>query len=360
MKEKKSILMIGPFPEPVSGVSLANQVVKNILSEDSYFEVDFINTSYSKFDEQLGQFTFKKFFFYLSQNFKLVKIFSNKIIYITPGQTFYGILKYALFIILGSILKKQLIIHVHGNYLKQEYNSLRGLKRVVFYFLLSRFTKGIVLSNSLKDNLTPFINERKIFCVPNFAQDYLYKEEIFLVDNELRIFYLSNLMKEKVIICLLKALKNLEGSSIKYKAKIAGNIDEKFSKEILKLINELEHTDYIGVVNGEAKKNLLAWGNVFVLPTFYKMEGQPISILEAMATKNVVVTTNHAGILDIFKDKVNGFLVHKNNIKSIQDILTYLAKNKSEIRKIATYNKEYFLENFTVNRFKENLIKIIK
>jgi len=65
--------MIGPFPEPVSGVSLANQVVKNILSEDSYFEVDFINTSYSKFDEQLGQFTFKKFFFYLSQNFKLVK-----------------------------------------------------------------------------------------------------------------------------------------------------------------------------------------------------------------------------------------------------------------------------------------------
>ena len=360
MKEKKSILMIGPFPEPVSGVSLANQVVKNILSEDSYFEVDFINTSYSKFDEQLGQFTFKKFFFYLSQNFKLVKIFSNKIIYITPGQTFYGILKYALFIILGSILKKQLIIHVHGNYLKQEYNSLRGLKRVVFYFLLSRFTKGIVLSNSLKDNLTPFINESKIFCVPNFAQDYLYKEEIFLVDNELRIFYLSNLMKEKGIICLLKALKNLEESSIKYKAKIAGNIDEKFSKEILKLINELEHTDYIGVVNGEAKKNLLAWGNVFVLPTFYKMEGQPISILEAMATKNVVVTTNHAGILDIFKDKVNGFLVHKNNIKSIQDILTYLAKNKSEIRKIATYNKEYFLENFTVNRFKENLIKIIK
>ena len=127
-----------------------------------------------------------------------------------------------------------------------------------------------------------------------------------------------------------------------------------------KFFNELEHTDYIGVVNGEAKKNLLAWGNVFVLPTFYKMEGQPISILEAMATKNVVVTTNHAGILDIFKDKVNGFLVHKNNIKSIQDILTYLAKNKSEIRKIATYNKEYFLENFTVNRFKENLIKIIK
>lgn len=359
MKEKKSILLIGPFPDPVSGVSLANQVVKDILSEESNFKVDLINTSYSKFDEQLGVFTIKKFFFYLLQSFNLIKIFNNRIIYITPGQTFYGILKYGFFIILGSVFRKELIIHVHGNHLGEEYKSLNGIKKYIFYCLVSRFSKGIVLSNSLKYNLTPFIDESKIFCLPNFAQDYLYKEEKILVDEELRIFYLSNLMKEKGIICLLKALKNLEGSNIKYKAKIAGNIDEKFSNEILKLINELEHTDYLGVVYGEAKKNLLAWGNIFVLPTFYKMEGQPISILEAMATKNVVVTTNHAGILDIFKDKVNGFLVQKNNIKSIQDILTYIAQNKSEIKKIATYNKGYFLENFTVNSFKENFIKII-
>jgi len=235
-----------------------------------------------------------------------------------------------------------------------------GLKKCIFYCLVSRFSKGIVLSNSLKHNLTPFIDQGSIFCLPNFAQDYLYEEDKNLVNDELRIFYLSNLMKEKGIICLLKALKNLEKYNIIYKAKIAGNIDEKFSKEILQLLNELENTKYVGVVNGEAKKNLLKWGNIFVFPTFYKMEGQPISILEAMATKNVVVTTNHAGILDIFKDKVNGYLVKKNSIKSIQDILTYIAINKSEIEKIATYNKEFFLENFTVNTFKKNLIKIIK
>ena len=261
-----------------------------------------------------------------------------------------------------KILKWKPLVNINtliDEMIVEEYKSLNGIKKYIFYCLVSRFSKGIVLSNSLKYNLTPFIDESKIFCLPNFAQDYLYKEEKILVDEELRIFYLSNLMKEKGIICLLKALKNLERSNIKYKAKIAGNIDEKFSNEILKLINELEHTDYLGVVYGEAKKNLLAWGNIFVLPTFYKMEGQPISILEAMATKNVVVTTNHAGILDIFKDKVNGFLVQKNNIKSIQDILTYIAQNKSEIKKIATYNKGYFLENFTVNSFKENFIKII-
>jgi len=360
MDSKISILLIGPFPGPLSGVSIANQVVREVLSDDSQFEVDLINTSYSRFDEEIGKFSFKKTFFYLALYLNIFKIFKHKIIYITPGQTFYGILKYGFFIILGSIFRKELILHVHGNHLGEEYKSLNGIKKNIFYCLVSRFSKGIVLSDSLKHNLTPFIDQGSVFCLPNFAQDYLYEEDKNLVNDELRIFYLSNLMKEKGIICLLKALKNLEKYNITYKAKIAGNIDEKFSKEILQLLNELENTKYVGVVNGEAKKNLLKWGNIFVLPTFYKMEGQPISIIEAMATKNVVVTTNHAGILDIFKDKVNGYLVKKNSIKSIQDILTYIAINKSEIEKIATYNKEFFLENFTVNTFKKNLIKIIK
>ena len=360
MNNKISILLIGPCPEPLSGVSIANQVVNEVLSEDSQFEVDLINTSYSIFDEEIGKFSFKKAFFYLTLNLNIFKIFKHKIIYITPGQTFYGILKYGFFIILGSVFRKELIIHVHGNYLGKEYQSLKGFKRVLFYFLVSRFTKGIVLSNSLKHNLTPFLEDKNIFSLPNFAQDYLYAEDKKLVNDELRIFYLSNLMKEKGIFCLLNALKNLEKNNIIYKAKIAGNIDQKYSKEILNLFTELKNAEYIGVVNGDDKKNLLKWGNVFVLPTFYKMEGQPISILEAMATENLVVTTNHAGIPDIFKDKVNGYLVKKNSIKSIQDILTYIASNKSEIEKIATYNKEYFLDNFTVNSFKKNLIKIIK
>ncbi|MDA9253849.1 glycosyltransferase family 4 protein [Flavobacteriaceae bacterium] len=356
----KKVLIIGPFPNPISGVSIANKVVKELLSVDSDFLVETINTSYPSFDEQIGKFSIKKFLFYLSLNLSFFKIFKNNIVYITPGQTFFGVLKYSLFISITSLLKKELIIHVHGNYLGKEYQSLKGFKRVLFYFLVSRFTKGIVLSNSLKHNLTPFLEDKNIFSLPNFAQDYLYKEDKKFVKDELRIFYLSNLMKEKGIFCLLNALKNLEKNNIIYKAKIAGNIDQKYSKEILNLLTELKNTEYIGIVNGDDKKNLLEWGNVFVLPTFYKMEGQPISILEAMATTNLVVTTNHAGISDVFQDKINGYFVEKNNENSIQKILSYLAANKSELKKIAEYNKTFFLNNFTVDIFKKNLLEIIK
>ena len=266
MNSKISILLIGPFPGPLSGVSIANQVVREVLSDDSQFEVDLINTSYSRFDEEIGKFSFKKTFFYLALYLNIFKIFKHKIIYITPGQTFYGILKYGFFIILGSIFRKELILHVHGNHLGEEYKSLNGIKKNIFYCLVSRFSKGIVLSDSLKHNLTPFIDQGSVFCLPNFAQDYLYEEDKNLVNDELRIFYLSNLMKEKGIICLLKALKNLEKYNITYKAKIAGNIDEKFSKEILQLLNELENTKYVGVVNGEAKKKSFKMGKYICPP----------------------------------------------------------------------------------------------
>jgi len=356
----KKVLIIGPFPNPISGVSIANKVVEEILNADLNFTVEKINTSYPIFDEQIGEFSIQKFFFYLRINSSFFKVLKNNIIYITPGQTFFGVLKYALFIVAASALRKELIIHVHGNYLGKEYQSLKGFKRVLFYFLVSRFTKGIVLSNSLKHNLTPFLEDKNIFSLPNFAQDYLYKEDKKFVKDELRIFYLSNLMKEKGIFCLLNALKNLEKNNIIYKAKIAGNIDQKYSKEILNLFTELKNAEYIGIVNGDDKKNLLEWGNVFVLPTFYKMEGQPISILEAMATTNLVVTTNHAGISDVFQDKINGYFVEKNNKNSIEKILSYLAANKSELKKIAEYNKTFFLNNFTVDIFKKNLLEIIK
>lgn len=354
----KNILIIGPLPEPITGVSLANKVVLESLEGNSRFDVKYINTSYYKFDENLGEFSFSKLLFSLFLNFQFIKIFKNKIVYLTPGQTFFGVLKYSIFILVSYVLRKELIIHIHGNYLAKEYSSLKGVKKRIFHFLISRSSKGIVLSKSLKKNLTPFINEDKIYILPNFAENYLLNttQKNYC---DLRIVFLSNLMKEKGILVLLKTLKNLEQKGILYKAKIAGNIDSKNKEEIVLLINELRHTEYLGIVSGKQKRDLLSWSNTFVLPTFYKMEGQPISIIEAMATGNVIITTQHAGIPDIIEDKKHGFFVEKNSVISLEEKLIYLSDATETIKEISNINRDYFQENFTVQQFKDTFIKIL-
>ena len=359
MNSPIKILIVGPFPDPISGVSLANLNVKKILDKNVKFKSQIINTTFPEFDEDLGVFSFKKFFFYLFLNFRIYKIFNVDKIYITPGQTFFGIVKYAPFILFSKLLRKELIIHVHGNFIKDQYKLLSSWKKKIYKFLISRFNKGIVLSNSLNDNLTPFLDSNNIFSVPNFAENYLFDNQIKHSEIcEIRIIYLSNLMKEKGIIELLNALRILEKEGVKFKAKIAGNIDEKSKFAVNQLMNDSENISYLGIVKNEAKKKLLNWGNVFVLPTYYKMEGQPISIIEAMATNNVIVTTKHAGIPDLIKDKRNGYFVKKGDVSDLKNKLEYLILNKSSLKEIMLTNKELFLANFTFDRFEERIIDI--
>lgn len=359
MKHPIKVLIVGPFPEPISGVSIANKNVKKILDKSKNFTAQIINTTFPDFDENLGKFSFKKFIYFFFINLKIYKVFNVEKVYITPGQTFFGILKYAPFIILSNLLNKELIIHVHGNFIKDQYKLLKGFKKKIYTFLISNFDKGIVLSNSLRDNLTPFLKNDNIFSIPNFAEDYLYTGQKVNVNiDEIKIIYLSNLMKEKGIIELLKALKILENEGVKFKAKIAGNIDEQTKGIVSSLLDKLNNTEYLGVVKGIEKKKLLCWGNVFVLPTYYKMEGQPISIIEAMATYNVIVTTKHAGIPDLIEDNVNGFFVEKRNVNDLKERLLFLINNKKSIKEITLINKELFLYNFTLKKFQEKLLNI--
>ena len=359
MKEPRKIIIIGPLPEPTTGVSLANKVVYNILKEHPDYEVSAINTSYTRFDEALGKFTMHKLLFNLSYFFKAFRVISKEIIYITPGQTFFGVLKYAGFILLGSLFQKKIIIHVHGNHLGNEYRQLTGLKKKIFYFLLSKTTKGVVLSESLKLNMTPFIADENVVVLQNFAEDYIAAKAPLKSFEKLQIIYLSNLMKEKGIYDLIGALRLLEQSGIPYEAKVAGAIDSSQKSEIEKGLTTLENTSYLGIVKGTQKKELLDWGNVFVLPTYYQMEGQPISILEALATGNVILTTAHSGIPDIIRDGVHGSFFNKQDPQDLYDTLKQYHTHREKLKEISSGNKNYFSENFTRLQFKEKLLEIL-
>lgn len=350
-----NVLLIGPLPEPTTGVSLANQVVVDNLGKTDSYKLDYINTSFNKFDEKLGAFSLVKLLFYLKLNLYAYKVFGAKIVYITPGQTFFGVLKYVLFIFLSKISNKELIIHVHGNHLGKEYELLTGIKKAIFKFLLKQTSKGIVLSESLTGNMSNFISQDKIHVVYNFVQDYLFVEKNTIIQKtknlKPKIFFLSNLMKEKGIFDLLEALYILEEEGFEYEAKIAGHIDNMHQEKVLEYFKKLKHTKYCGVVSGESKKDLLLWGNVFVLPTYYTMEGQPISILEAMATGNLVITTKHAGIPDIFEDKINGFYVEKMNAKNLAETIKMVVSLNEKQTIIMENNYLYAKEKYRVSNF---------
>ena len=157
------ILIIGSFPPPISGVSLANKVITDGLKKRQKWKVDIINSEYSNnIVAEHGNINFHKLYF-LKTYLYLYKILFSKIIYISIGQSFFGVIKYAPFILLSKLMRKKLIFHLHGGHLLNEYNLLKGLKRKVFYFFISKMNYGIVLSKSLRENCGVVMQDGFIF-----------------------------------------------------------------------------------------------------------------------------------------------------------------------------------------------------
>ena len=82
----------------------------------------------------------------------------------------------------------------------------------------------------------------------------------------------------------------------------------KEEKLFMKEIKDHKNIFYHGIVEGRTKKNLFHNAHLFVLPTKL-LEGQPLSILEAYASGCCVLTTQKPGIMDIFQNFKNGFLL---------------------------------------------------
>lgn len=363
-KNKKiRLLVIGPFPLPVHGCSLANEIFYSRVAKIKNINVSVIDTnSVNVSSKDVGVFSVKKIIAFLKCYKHLRKIKKTDIVYTTPGQTFLGIVKYIPFYCLCLKFEIPYIIHVHGNHLGNEFLSLKGFKKRIFRYFIERASAGIVLSESLKSNFTNLLSDDKVFVVENFAEDNLFEcVQSEKAVNKLKILYLSNLMKEKGILEVLTALQKLKKLGVEFTADIAGKIEDESKPEIESRLADLkEDVTYHGVVHGKFKENLLKNSNVFILPTYYKMEGQPISLIEAMATRNIIITTKHAGIPDVISE-LNGFFVEKRDSGSICDVLLKLNDNlKDNIVNIGNHNFQYSKENFSEEQFVNKILNIIR
>lgn len=359
----KKILLLGPFPvgkKGVNGQTIANQTLYEGLL--SLYNVEKINTlknlEFTNKEEQ-GKFKlikFLKILFTLLEEIFHILFSKYDVIYMTPGQSFLGFMRFSPYMFCSFIKKVPCYIHIHGGSFRRMYDKQSNFKRKLLNFFIKRTAGVIVLGSSLRDMFKGLIEDSKIFVCENGVQDEIVateqeiEEKIKRIKNssKRKVLYLSNLMKEKGILELLEASKELSEEEFEFNlaGAIEPNIKEIVEGYLRKYPNKII---YHGIVNGQEKKKLYLENDIFILPTYYENEGQPISILEAYVTGCLVVTTNHGGIKDIFKENTNGkYCIIKSSV-SIVKILKDIRKNFDYIlinykRGINKYSKEKFIE----------------
>lgn len=364
----KKILMIGPFPGELNGQTIANKTLYNGLKIK--YNVDKINTlketEFMDKSEQ-GKFSFKKFFKITLELFGELKKISTKkydVVYMTSGQSFLGFMRFSPYMLVCIIRNIPYYNHIHGGYFRKMYDIQSKFKQKLLKFFIKKSAGIIVLGNSLKIMFNGIIPDAKVFVCENGVEDEIVatedeiKEKIkqYKKYDKKKVLYLSNLMVEKGILDLLGASEKFDDNEIELN--LAGAIEPGIKLQIENYVKRYPNKiKYHGIIKGKEKKRLLLENYIFILPTYYSNEGQPISILEAYLTGCAVITDeNIGGIQDIFKKNINGIHVENKNICSIVNALKKIEEDSFFYFNYRN-SKKMFLSKYFIERIEKIVIK---
>lgn len=373
---KRKVLLIGILPPPINGQSLAFQALADELEAEILLISGQRNTNIS--------ITLAKIFSFLGLLIQLVKklLFYRYVVYHTISQSKNGFLRDFLIVNISKFFGNKVIVHIHGGNYDGFYQVQKPFIQKKINGMLKRVDSILVLSESLAKmfDFNPTL-KKKIKIVQNGLPWNIDKTQTNLkelpISKEcpIKILFLSNLIESKGYLDVLEATSilvneygyNIEanfcGEFIHYDdAKRFATISEakQYFYAFIAKNNLASHINYHGIVEEAKKKEILTETHFFILPTNYINEGQPISIIEALAYGCLVLTTGYRGIPDLITNNVSGVYIRFNHPKEIAFEIHNLINYPSEFQRISINAHQNYLKNFTKEKHINTLITEIE
>ena len=300
------------------------------LFHESNFEIEFFNSHFlTQSKNSAGKLRLENFVQAFSFFFRLKKRMENEDYEILHFNSSLG-LGLIKDLIIANILRlkfsKLILFQIHFCGIKETFLFSSLFLRAYFY-LLSKFSKILLLSDSFKKELISLgFPCEKISVIHNFHQynKVLVIKEV-MHENKLSLIFIGSIDKRKGIFDLLEALK---GNSFAYELNIAGSfVSNKIEKKCRNIISENNlNVSFLGYIDQNEKEKLLTEADILILPSY--AEGFPMVIPEAMVFGCAIISTNIAGIPEIVKDNINGFLIEPGQVHKLKFYLEYLYRNK--------------------------------
>ncbi len=271
---------------------------------------------------------------------------------------------------------------IHADIFGRIFGKLFGVKKIIcsqrgsllnweWLRIVDRFTsflvdKYIVQTNVAKRELVFKLKEdsNKFVVVPNGIDlsDYNFDinknkkvQELGIFKDNLNIVCVSNLRIRKGHEYLLEAFDLLYRETKKINLLIVGDGDQK--EKLLEQCKDYKSRKNIFFL-GKRKdiREILAICNIFVLAT--ETEGMSNAIMEAMASKLTIVTTDIEVNKELLENKKEALLISPKNVTALKKAVEFLLNHRSvstELSKNAYLKVE---RKYTINRIAERLMKI--
>jgi len=285
------------------------------------------------------------------------------IVYTPVAQDRLAFLRDSLFLIPARLLRKKVVVHLHGGCFATFYRSVSAPTRSLIRYCVGRSVRAIVLGTSLENMFEGIVPPERIRVIPNGIPDYFRDTQQRPNNGHRRtVLFLSTLMREKGVLDVLRALPTIANLVPDVRAVFAGEWyraeDERAAQEMVRELKLESHVEFLGPVVPPRKHEVLRGAQVFVMPS--KNEGQPFAILEAMSAGLPVVSTNVGCIPETVVNDVNGFIVNPGNGEELARRVASLLSDAELRRRMGEASRTRYLERYSLDRFSNQMRELLR
>lgn len=352
---KKKILMVGPLPPTVGGITT---FITGTLESDLNRKYKFIafGTERPTFGivRDVGDYTlmFRVGLPYLVKSivstishllmFPFVLIMKSPDLVHIHTSTYWSFWENAVYILVSNLFFKKTIVHIHGGAFNKFYKDSNYLVKFLMRKILNLSDRVIALSPKWKRFFTDLIPQNKILVLENFVNFSRYaqfKRKVYLSDDTIKVLFIGGAQaKTKGIYDIFKAIPIIvrQNENIYFAFVGCANIErlDVISKEE----ENISHVRIWDYVYGDQKINIFTNSDIFVLPSY--SEGFPIAMLEAMAAGLPIIATSVGAISEVIEDGKNGFLIKTGDYHALAEKILTLAKDRKLRQKMGRTNIE--------------------
>ncbi|MBN1351297.1 glycosyltransferase family 4 protein [candidate division KSB1 bacterium] len=337
MHKKSNILLAGPFPPPNGGVAAINRIIVEGL-KDSAYRIQLLDASKHKRKLNIRSTTgIMNHFFQLVEvlefGFMLVR-HNCRIIHLSLSS-FHSFYKGALYVLLSTVLRRSIVIHLHGGAFKTFYENGSSRLKACIRWVFKQADFVLVLSGYWEQFVIRALGvepQKSIILYNCYGIDFEQLDSsnpacIAREQRTISILYIGALGAKKGVLDLIRICSLLKTKLDDFRMLIAGGekdrgIRRKLENAIVEQGLE-NHVKLLGEIRGAKKLEIFRKSDIFILPSY--VENSPVSILEAMRAGLPVLSTPVGAIPEIVVDGENGFIIEPGDAAAFAEKIVLLA-----------------------------------
>lgn len=225
-----------------------------------------------------------------------------------------------------------------------------------FFKVISRiYVEGEKMKQGLKScGIDSYVlpNFKRISYLPNLSECRVQTSKVNFV-------FLSRICKAKGVTLILETAKLLSNYSDRFSIVLYGQIEKDYEEEFNTLIVPLKNVQYKGKLDLSSNSGYdeLASYDVMLFPTFWRGEGFPGALIDALIAGLPIIASDWNFNSDIVQTDINGLLVENQSMQALYEAMLFAIQHKEYFESMSEtcqliarkYDVNFVLNNSIIN-----------